>query len=91
MKLISVNIGQQETLDTPNGQVQTGIIKKSVSTKVVVTELGLEGDAIVDASVHGGLDQALTPNMEIVQKALASPLGHYHKNIIQGLYNKNTN
>lgn len=59
MKLISVNIGQQETLDTPNGQVQTGIIKKPVSTKVVVTELGLEGDAIVDTSVHGGLDQAL--------------------------------
>lgn len=59
MKLISVNIGQQETLDTPNGQVQTGIIKKPVSTKVVVTELGLEGDAIVNTSVHGGLDQAL--------------------------------
>lgn len=38
---------------------QTGIIKKSVSTKVVVTELGLEGDDIVDTSVHGGLDQAL--------------------------------
>lgn len=59
MKLISVNIGQQETLDTPNGQVQTGIIKKPVSTKVVITELGIEGDAIVDTSVHGGIDQAL--------------------------------
>jgi len=59
MKLISVNIGQQETLNTPNGAVQTGIIKKPISTKVTVTELGLEGDAIVDTSVHGGLDQAL--------------------------------
>lgn len=30
-----------------------------------------------------------TPNMEIVQKALASPLGRYHKNIIQGIYDRN--
>ena len=59
MKLISINIGKQETLETPNGSVQTGIIKKPVSTKVTVTELGIVGDAIVDTSVHGGLDQAL--------------------------------
>jgi MOSC domain-containing protein YiiM len=32
MKLISVNIGQQDTLNTPNGAVQTGIIKKPIST-----------------------------------------------------------
>lgn len=59
MKLVSVNIGKQETLDTPNGTVQTGIIKKPVSSKVNVTELGIVGDAIVDTSVHGGLDQGL--------------------------------
>jgi hypothetical protein len=29
--------------------------------------------------------------MDIVQKALASPLGRYHKNIIQGIYDKNKN
>lgn len=59
MKLISVNIGKRETLDTPNGAVQTGIIKKPVATMVDVTELGIVGDAIVDTSVHGGPDQAL--------------------------------
>lgn len=59
MKLLSVNIGKQETLDTLNGAVQTGIIKKPVATKIVVTELGILGDAIVDTSVHGGFDQAL--------------------------------
>lgn len=59
MKLLSVNIGKQETLDTPNGAVQTGIIKRPVSRKIEVTELGIAGDAIVDTSVHGGLDQAL--------------------------------
>jgi len=59
MKLLSVNIGQQETLDTPNGPVQTGIIKKPVIHKVSVTELGIVGDVIVDTKVHGGRDQAL--------------------------------
>jgi MOSC domain-containing protein YiiM len=59
MKLLSVNIGKQETLDTPNGLVLTGIIKKPVSTNVTVTELGIVGDAIVDTRVHGGFDQAL--------------------------------
>jgi len=59
MKLISVNIAKEETLDTPHGSVQTGIIKKPVSTRVTVKELGIEGDAIVDTKVHGGLDQAL--------------------------------
>lgn len=59
MKLLSINIAQQETLDTPNGPVQTGIIKRPVENKVTVTELGIVGDVIVDTKVHGGLDQAL--------------------------------
>lgn len=59
MKLISINIAKEETLNTPNGPVQTGIIKNPVSTKVTVTESGIVGDAIVDTRVHGGLDQAL--------------------------------
>jgi MOSC domain-containing protein YiiM len=59
MKLLSINIAQEETLDTPNGLVQTGIIKRPVAGKVVVNELGILGDAIVDTKVHGGLDQAL--------------------------------
>ena len=59
MKLVSVNIGKREMLDTPNGIVETGIIKSPVATAVAVTELGIVGDAIVDTKVHGGLDQAL--------------------------------
>lgn len=59
MKLVSINIGKQQALDTPNGRVETGIIKQPVAAPVAVTELGLEGDAIVDTRVHGGLDQAL--------------------------------
>ena len=59
MKLISVNVGKQETLDTPNGAVQTGIMKTPISGSVDIDELGIEGDAIVDTRVHGGADQAL--------------------------------
>jgi MOSC domain-containing protein YiiM len=59
MKLLSVNIAQREIINTPNGLVQTGIIKRPVVGKVVVNELGIVGDAIVDTKVHGGLDQAL--------------------------------
>lgn len=59
MKLLSINIAQEETLDTPNGLVQTGIIKRPVVGKVLVNELGIVGDAIVDTKVHGGFDQAL--------------------------------
>lgn len=86
MKLISVNVGQQETLDTPNGQVQTGIIKKPVSTKVVVTELGLEGDAIVDTSVHGGLDQALYLYSQEDYEWWAERLG---KTLLPGIFGEN--
>lgn len=59
MQLVSINIAQQETLDTAHGLVPTGIIKKPISTTVTVTELGIVGDAIVDTRVHGGPDQAL--------------------------------
>lgn len=59
MYLTSVNIAQREILETPNGPVPTGIIKKPVLCKVQVSEYGIEGDTIVDTKVHGGLDQAL--------------------------------
>lgn len=59
MRVISVNIANKEILQTPNGPVETGIVKKPTSTTVFVAELGIVGDAIVDASVHGGADQAV--------------------------------
>lgn len=59
MKLISINVAKEEILETSQGLVKTGIIKEPVRTKVKVTELGIEGDAIVDKRVHGGADQAL--------------------------------
>jgi MOSC domain-containing protein YiiM len=57
MKILSVNIGQPEHLD---GHADlTGICKRPVAGPVAIGPYGLEGDAVMDAKSHGGLDQAV--------------------------------
>ena len=63
MQLLSVNLGSEQPIPGPKvpGKTSgtTGIFKKPVDTSVLVTELGLQGDAIVDTKNHGGVDQAV--------------------------------
>ena len=59
MKLISVNIGQERTLQRKERVEQTGIFKIPTSNPVKITKLGLEGDVIISKKHHGGLDQAI--------------------------------
>ena len=63
MKLISINIGQERSIPGPeiHGKPTgtTGIYKTPISSPVEITELGLQGDAIIDTKNHGGLDQAV--------------------------------
>jgi MOSC domain-containing protein YiiM len=59
MKLISVNLGQERTLQRKGRVEQTGIFKLPTAEAVRVTELGLEGDVIVSKKHHGGPDQAV--------------------------------
>jgi MOSC domain-containing protein YiiM len=59
MKLISVNLGQERTLQRSDRTEQTGIFKLPVTHAVMVTKLGLEGDVVMDKRHHGGVDQAL--------------------------------
>jgi len=59
MKLMSVNIGKEETLARPGKTEQTGIFKQPVSGPVQVTSLGIPGDFIGDKTNHGGPDQAI--------------------------------
>lgn len=59
MELISVNIGQERTLERKDRVEQTGIFKFPTETPVRVTRLGLEGDVIVSKKHHGGPDQAV--------------------------------
>ena len=59
MKLISVNLGQERTLQRKNRVEVTGIFKFPTQEAVKVTKLGLEGDVIVSKKHHGGPDQAI--------------------------------
>ncbi len=59
MKILSVNIGQEQT--QPKGAVleTTGIYKVPSSGPVRITTLGIPGDFICDQKFHGGPDQAV--------------------------------
>ncbi|HEU0296349.1 MAG TPA: MOSC domain-containing protein [Anaerolineales bacterium] len=59
MKLISINIGQERTLQRKDRTEQTGIFKLPVTHAVMVTTLGLDGDVVMDKKNHGGVDQAV--------------------------------
>ncbi|MBI4731212.1 MAG: MOSC domain-containing protein [Chloroflexi bacterium] len=59
MKLISVNIGQEQRIEISHRSEQTGIFKLPARGPVRVTALGLEGDFIASKKHHGGPDQAV--------------------------------
>ena len=59
MNLISVNLGQERTLQRKGRVEQTGIFKFPTNEAVKITKLGLEGDVIVSKKDHGGPDQAV--------------------------------
>ena len=59
MKLISINIGEERTLQQKDHVEQTGIFKLPTDKQVQVKKFGLEGDVIVSKENHGGPDQAV--------------------------------
>ena len=59
MKLISVNLGQERTLQRKDRVERTGIFKYPTDQAVKVTQLGLERDVIISKKHHGGPDQAV--------------------------------
>lgn len=59
MKIISVNLGRARPIQTVRSTFETGIYKTPVDGTARVTLLGLEGDAVLDAKHHGGVDQAV--------------------------------
>ena len=86
MKVVSVNIGKKELLDTPAGAVETGIIKTPTMATVVLNYLGILGDAIVDTSVHGGTDQAIYIYSQEDYDWWSSELG---KAVLPGMFGEN--
>ena len=67
MKLISVNVGLPREIFWKDRVITTGIFKESVSGRVAVRKLNLDGDRQADLKVHGGPDKAV----------YAYPSGHY--------------
>lgn len=59
MHITSVNLGQPRRLTGPSFDGETGIFKSPVTGTVDVGELGLAGDAVLNATHHGGPDQAV--------------------------------
>jgi len=59
MKLVSINIGQEKTLQNKGRAEQTGIFKLPSSDPAKIARLGLDGDVIISKKHHGGPDQAI--------------------------------
>ena len=57
--LISVNVGQERSIQIGKQAEQTGIYKVPASGPVAITTLGVAGDAVMDVDNHGGPDQAV--------------------------------
>ena len=59
MKLLSLNTAAAASLQTDQGVVPSGIVKRAREGAVAVRLLGLQGDEQADLSVHGGLGKAI--------------------------------
>jgi MOSC domain-containing protein YiiM len=59
MQLISINIGEEQTLQHKDRTEQTGIFKIPTNKPVHITVAGLNEDVIVGTDAHGGPDQAV--------------------------------
>ena len=68
MKLISINIGQMSPLPGVKNVGQTGIFKTPADGPVMVTPLGLEGDAIADVRHHGGPDPVSYTHLDVYKR-----------------------
>lgn len=59
MRLVSINRGQPESMSFGEREFLTGISKRPVPAAIRISEVGLDGDTIVDTDNHGGPDQAV--------------------------------
>jgi MOSC domain-containing protein YiiM len=86
MKLTSVNIGQERTIEKADKSGKTGIYKLPAEGPIHVTALGIPEDAVVDKKNHGGPDQAIYIYCEPDYKWWANELG---MEMLQGTFGEN--
>jgi len=58
MQIVSCNIGTRTPVTYQHRTIYTGIFKQPVNTPLLLTPMGVEGDAVVDRRVHGGQNKA---------------------------------
>lgn len=86
MYIVSINAAQPATIHFNGETVETGIFKKPQQGNVKITQFGVQGDAIVDKNVHGGLDQAVYLYQEEDYHWWSNELG---KPLSPGLFGEN--
>ncbi|MEE2754187.1 MAG: MOSC domain-containing protein [Candidatus Latescibacterota bacterium] len=59
MKVVSVNIGAESSLNHEGESLQTGIFKTPIEGPLFLTKTGFRGDVQVDRKNHGGPDKAV--------------------------------
>ncbi len=59
MRVTSVNVGREETIDHGNRRFKTGIRKRPVEGPVFIGSDTVAGDTISDKKHHGGVDQVV--------------------------------
>ncbi|MBT8092969.1 MAG: MOSC domain-containing protein [Gammaproteobacteria bacterium] len=59
IRIVSVNVGQAETILHGGKSHRTGIRKRPLAGPIELDEKGLKGDSVVDTRHHGGPDQAV--------------------------------
>lgn len=59
MRVLSVNLGQPQEIETPHGIVLTSIFKSPVEGRIPVRGNNLAGDRQSDLTVHGGPGKAI--------------------------------
>ena len=86
MEIISINIGQKQTLQNGSHLETTGIFKVPTSEPVQVNLLGLQDDFIFSSKHHGGPDQAVYVYGGIDYSWWAEELG---RELVPGTFGEN--
>jgi len=59
MRVVSVNVGEPREIEHEGQTVSTGIYKTAIDERVMVRELGVDGDGQADLVNHGGVYKAV--------------------------------
>lgn len=59
MKVLSVNIGERQTIQWKGREIETGIYKYPVNQPIFLGEEDVKNDHVVDRKHHGGIQQAV--------------------------------